>query len=1023
MFVVKRTGKKETVNFDKVHKRIAYLVSEPFMLEHVNVGELTIAVIQGLINNIKTADIDTHTATLAASLGTTHRDYLVLASRVSIDNHHKNTLNSFADKISLFYLKKDTNGNPAAIISHNFNKYVHINKAAIDSHIDYNRDYMFDYFGFKTLEKGYLLSIDGEVIERPQDLIMRVAIQIYMPDDIKEYRNKEYLPQIFHSYDMMSKMYYTHATPSLFNSGSIKPNLSSCFLQNSSDSIGGIMKTLTDSVNISKWSGGVGLHVSMWRGKNALIRGTNGLSNGIVPFLRLFNDGARAFNQGGRRNGSFAVYLEPHHPDIMDFLALRLTHGDENERCRDLFTAMWISDLFMERVKANGKWSTFCPDTCPGLNMCYGEEYRALYLKYESEGRQTETMDAMRIWKAIYDSHKASGLPYMLYKDNVNRVNMQNNIGIINSSNLCVSGDTMILTDLGSFDIKSLCETNMPVHNVWSNGKYLPATFSRTGVNKPLLFVTTANGYSIKCTPYHKFVIFTVVNGVETETLVQAKDLQIGSRITNVNSSNDDGNTVIQLTSDTIASVTALRLKEDTYCFNEPLHHKGVFNNMLLGNCTEILIHSSDTETGVCNLSSICLPKFVEDSHSQAELDVAEQTRRALDHEYPVHPKMNWKLLAEVAADITANLNQVIKKTYNPTVEAARSNFRNAPIGIGIQGLADVFLKFGVAFDSEAARDINKKISETIYYGSLSKSSELCRLAYLRIIKNFNEENGYNRTIYTQDVLNMYPVLNNENIYATYKTAADVPKTVGAYCTYLQNGGSHMSNGKFHWEMTGLTSSDLSGLFDWETLRDHIKIYGVCNSLTTAYMPTGTTSQIQGCSPCFEPYVSNIYKRTTLAGSYTVINKYLIKYLHDAGLYNADFNTYMMVNNGSIQNIQGIPDSVKALYKTAWELKQKSIAVLAADRQHFIDQSQSMNVYFEDYTMSKFTAIQFYGWQNKLKTGSYYVRTREAIMPKKFTVSHEVEREIELMETLKKKQAEEKLMPEEEEPVCLMCSS
>lgn len=395
MYVIKRNGTKEVVNFNKVHLRIDYLVNEPFILKNINSAELAILVIQGLINNIKTSDIDIHTASLSAALATKHRDYLVLASRISVDNHHKNTLNSFSDKISLFYFNRDKLDKPNSIISHKFNKFVNIHKVEIDNCIDYSKDYLFDYFGFKTLEKGYLLSIDEKVIERPQDMFMRVAIQIYMPLETSDFRKKDCLTQIFHTYKMMSNQYYTHATPTLFNSGSNKPNLSSCFLLNSEDSIEGIMKTLTDAVTISKWSGGVGIHVSMWRATDSQIRGTNGKSNGIIPFLRMFNDGARAFNQGGKRNGSFAKYLEPHHPDILKFLSLKLTHGDENERCRDLFTALWISDLFMERVQNNEKWSMFCPDTCPGLNMVYGEEYKQLYLKYEKENKQTSTCDAM----------------------------------------------------------------------------------------------------------------------------------------------------------------------------------------------------------------------------------------------------------------------------------------------------------------------------------------------------------------------------------------------------------------------------------------------------------------------------------------------------------------------------------------------------------------------------------------------------------------------------------------------------
>lgn len=897
MYVVKRNGDKQNISFDKIYNRINYLTDNPTVLKHVNAAELTQLVIQGLVDGIKTSEIDEHTASLSANLANKHYDYLTLAGRIAINNHHKNTLDSFSDKVTLLYMHKYNNA-----ISHKFNKFVNIHKNDINKKIDYNKDYKYEYFGFKSLEKGYLQHIkehnenyvDGKsdkkfkevIVERPQDMIMRVAIQLYMPEHSSEFREAS-LEKILHAYDMMSDHLYTHATPTLFNSGSNNPNLSSCFLLSSEDSQEGIMKTLTDCTKISKWSGGIGLHINNWRAEGSIIKGTNGKSNGVVPFLRMYNAGARAFDQGSKRNGSFSIYMELHHPDIKRFLELRLVKpGDQNLRCPDLFIALWMSDLFMKRLENGEDWSVFCPYECPGLNTTYGDEYEALYSKYESEGKARAKYDPMEIMEMIKESHDTSGLPYILYKDTINRSSMQNNIGVIQSSNLCA----------------------------------------------------------------------------------------------------------------------------------------------------EIVLYSSSDETAVCNLSSICLPKFVEDHYSEEEQSMPEKRRRVLNHDFPVYPRMNWKKLAEIAGDITENLNRVIDITYTPTIEAARSNFKHRPIGIGVQGLADTFLKFGIAYDSDKAKDLNKKISEAIYYGSLSKSTELCRESYYKIMKTFaaeeateateaNEEFVYNHAIYTDNILNIYPKLNEENIIATYKNAIDVPKAIGAYSSYASNGGSHLYNGKFHWELYGLETKDLSGLFDWESLRSHIKIFGVRNSMTTAYMPTGTTSNIMGCSPAFEPYVANVFKRKVIAGTFTIINKYLIKYLQDANIYTEKFNKYLLKNDGSIQSIDGIPDSVKALYKTSWEHKQSTIMQMAADRQPFIDQSQSMNLWFDDYSMDKFVSAQFFAWENKLKCGVYYTRTKEAVVPSKFTISSDDIKELSLLEVLNEKKRNEALIEEDTEEICIMCSS
>lgn len=1249
-YVIKRKGIKEPMDFNKIQRRIGYLVNEPYKLHNINVIQLTQAVVQGLVDGINTVEIDLHTANLAASMSIKHRDYLILAGRVAINNHHKNTLSSFKDKINLLYLRKDKNGKICSLINDNFYKYVEKNQMAIDKYIDYSRDYAYDFFGFKTLEKGYLLEIDGKCIERPQDLLMRVAIQIHMPLEESEYRNEYYLKKIFHMYDMMSMRYYTHATPTLFNSGTNKGNYSSCFLLGSFDSLEGIMKTLSDSVQISKWSGGIGVHISSWRAEGSLIRGTNGKSNGIVPFLRMYNDGARAFNQGGRRNGSFAVYLEPHHPDILKFLELRSPHGDENLRCRDLYLALWISDLFMKRVQNNELWSTFCPDVCPGLNDVYGEEYEKLYLEYEEKKMWSSQIPARTVWKSIFKCQKESGMPYMLYKDVINERSMQKNIGVVKSSNLCVSGDTLILTDKGYFPIKELTE-NEPTHKVWNGKEFTDATFAKTGENQELLEIKTSHGNIIKCTSYHKFILTDGARH-QKEKIIEAKELKIGDSLVKFEFKKIESNvedfryaythgffcadgtyekhplkdnvcnnpsvlgtnlcqkhmnmykqggsntekctatgikiprlslysenkkklleyfdlnpnqtvheysnkTTIYLVTDLqekfevpinysfksklewlaglldgdgclakngknlslqlcsinkeflykirllcntlgidpiiseqraerkqllpdgkggnkeydcktqyrilfnsydtcklyelglpckrlvynghipnrnaksfnkIISIKKLEEKDDTYCFNEPKLHRGIFNGILLGNCAEITLVSSTEEYSVCNLSSICLPSFVEDTYTKDELLVSEYERRPLNHEFPINPKFNYKKLAEIAADITENLNNVIDKNWNPVLETARSNFRNRPIGIGIQGLADVFLKFRIPFESEEAKKLNKNISEAIYYGALSKSTELCRTIYQKINRTIDSHevykknvkievytNGiYKHTLYTKDVLKQYPQLEEENLLGEY-TKETLPKDIGSYPTYKKDGGSPLYNGKFHWELYGLDKEQLSGMFDWETLREHIKIYGVRNSMTTAYMPTASTSQIMGNSICFEPYMSNIYTRTTLAGTFPVINKYLMKDLQDLGLWNEDMKSYLLVTNGSVQNIEGIPPEIKELYKTGWEIKQKNIMDLAIDRQPFIDQSQSMNLHMEVFDLDKFTSMQFYAWKNKLKTGSYYVRTREAVSAQKFTVSHDMQKQIEF--------GRANVNIDQEEETCLLCSS
>lgn len=836
MFVIKRKGNKEEVNFDKVNTRIKWLVNEPFELKNVKTSQLAQKVIQSLYDGIHTDEIDNYTANLSASLSIDHREYSILAGRIVINNCHKNTLNSFKDKNNKLYLRTDSHGTICPLISDEFYKFIEKNQKEIENKIDYTRDYLIDFFGFKTLENGYLLKIDEKLVERPQDMYMRVAIFIHM--NVKDYKCKNSLERIFETYDMLSNKYFIHATPTLFNAGTTRPALASCFLLGTHDSLHGIMKTATDCAAISKLAGGIGFHFSNWRSEGALIRSTNGKSNGTVPFLRIFNDIARAFNQGGKRLGSFAVYIEPHHPDILNFLNLRRNHGDENLRTRDLFMALWISDLFMERVESDEKWSTFDPDDCKGLNDCYGDEYKKLYEKYELDGKATNTYRAREIWQAVYTSQKESGMPYVLYKDNVNNNNNQSNMGIIKSSNLCC----------------------------------------------------------------------------------------------------------------------------------------------------EITIYSDESEYGVCVLSSICLPNFVEDTYSEEDLMMGDDDMRQLDNEFPLNPKINYEALVKTAGIVCRNLNNVIDKNLYPCPEAEKSSIRGRPIGIGVQGLSDVFYKFKTPFDSDLAKQINKKIFEAIYFGALSMSTQLAKEKY----------------IYTKKM----------------SDKLDIPETIGAYPAYLDNDGCPLSNGKFHWKMYGLEEKDLSGSFRWDILQDHIKTYGVRNSLLTALMPTASTSHLNGNIECFEPITSNMYKRKVLAGEFIIINKYLVKDLMDLNLWNQDMINYLKINGGSIQGIDGLPKGFKDLYRTAWEIPQKSIIEMSADRQPFIDQSQSMNLFFSDFTFNKFSSAQFYAWKKKLKTGSYYIRTQASVAPQKFTVNPDDEN------MLKKFNVKtDNLEVKNDDDICLLCSS
>jgi ribonucleoside-diphosphate reductase alpha chain len=750
MFVVKRDGRKETVKFDKITARISKLCYG--LNPIIDPLKIAMKVIEGVFDGVTTSQLDTLAAEIAATNTTTHPDYALLASRIAIGNLHKNTTKSFSQTITDLYSYVDPKtGKSAGLIAEDVYQVVMENAPLLDSTIIYDRDFQFDYFGFKTLEKSYLLKMHGKVVERPQHLFMRVAVGIHKTD----------LDEIVKTYNMISEGWFTHATPTLFNAGTPKPQMSSCFLiQMKDDSIPGIYDTLKQTALISQSAGGIGLSIHNVRAKGSYIRGTNGTSNGIVPMLRVFNDTARYVDQGGgKRKGSFAIYLEPWHADVYDFLDLRKNHGKEEVRARDLFYALWIPDLFMQRVKDNGTWTLMCPNECPGLSDCWGEEFEKLYTKYETEGRGRETIKAQELWYKIIESQIETGNPYMLYKDAANRKSNQQNLGTIKSSNLC----------------------------------------------------------------------------------------------------------------------------------------------------TEIIEYTAPDEIAVCNLGSIALPKFVKDG--------------AFDHDK----------LFEVTYQLTVNLNKIIDGNYYPVPETRNSNMRHRPIGIGVQGLADAFILMRFPFDSEEAKKLNREVFETIYYASCTASKDLAR----------------------RD---------------------------GAYETFP---GSPASKGILQFDMWNVTPTDR---WEWSVLKEEISKYGMRNSLLLAPMPTASTAQILGNNECFEPYTTNIYSRRTLAGEFIVVNKHLLKDLVNLGLWNDGLKNKLMSTSGSVQNIDEIPDNLKALYKTAWEISQRVVIDMAADRGAYICQSQSLNIFMENANFGKLTSMHFYAWEKGLKTGMYYLRTKAATDAIKFTV-------------------------------------
>ncbi len=753
MFVIKRDGTQETVKFDKITARVQKL---SYGLDAGFVDPIQVAkkVIDGVYDGVTTSDLDNLAAETAASLTTTHPDYAQLASRIAVSNLHKNTIKSFSKTVEILYNYIDPKtGQRASLIADDVFEIVQKNAQLLDSSIIYDRDFGYDYFGFKTLERSYLLKTHGKITERPQHMLMRVSIGIHKDD----------IASAIETYNLMSERWFTHATPTLFNAGTPKPQMSSCFLlQAKDDSIDGIYDTLKQCARISQSAGGIGLAIHKVRATGSYIKGTNGTSNGILPMLKVFNETARYVDQGGgKRKGSIAIYLEPWHADIYEFLDIRKNHGKEEMRARDLFTALWIPDLFMKRVEAEGDWTLFCPNEAPNLYNCWGAEFEALYTKYEAEGKARKVVKARELWAAIIDSQIETGNPYMLFKDACNAKSNQQNLGTIQSSNLC----------------------------------------------------------------------------------------------------------------------------------------------------TEIVEYTSPDEVAVCNLASIALPRFVDEKTGE------------FDHQR----------LFDVTYTITKNLNKVIDRNYYPIPEARNSNMRHRPIGLGVQGLADAFILLRYPFESEEARKLNVEIFETIYYAAMTASKDLA-------------------------------------------------KKDGPYESYQ---GSPVSKGIMQFDMWGVTPSPR---WEWDVLKEEVKEYGIRNSLLLAPMPTASTSQILGNNECFEPYTSNIYSRRVLSGEFAVVNKHLLRDLVKLGMWNDALKNKIIAANGSVQSIPEIPQNIKDIYKTVWEIKQRTIIDMAADRGAFICQSQSLNLFIQDANFAKLSSAHFYAWKKGLKTGMYYLRTKAAADAIKFTV-------------------------------------
>jgi len=1185
MFVLKRDGTKQPVSFDKILTRFRRSAQEIVHISNqgINFTSLAMKVIDQLYDGISSSKIDDLCAEQCASLSSTHPDYNALAGRIAISSHHRNTSASFADVMTRLYHNVDQNGQSCPIVSSDLLWWVTHFGDRLDAMVDANRDYLIDYFGFKTLERAYLLKQNRRVLERPQHMWLRVALGIHgvfpkgiyydLVEEAAEIENVLALVQ--ETYDLMSQKYFTHATPTLFNAGTPRPQLSSCFLLGmQDDSINGIYETLKDCANISKWAGGIGVHIHNVRASGSYIRGTGGTSNGIVPMLRVFNhtakyvdqcvigttlvlrrrflpsngqpedvwvpiseievgdlvynlpivdpegfstedfcrrneissdmmattttsssqqknkDGASPYipgknmpayfdedsfdtvkqviahacdpvqqqtiriatdmaayslqltpehpvlidddttpnfdpqwmmakdvqpgmmimvycntfvqirevtvetggfdtlydlemttypnymthtglvhNGGGKRNGSFAIYLEPWHADIELFLQMRKNHGDEELKARDLFYALWVPDLFMERVKSDGTWTLMCPDECPGLSDVYGEAFVELYTHYEREQKGKKTMKARELWFQVLDAQMETGTPYLCYKDAANHKSNQKNVGVIKSSNLCVAAGTLVLTrQYGHRAIETMVDETV---DVWNGQEWSEVVIKKTGTNQMLCTVFLRDQFNarhcIECSVNHKFYVLTNDGGhplytpsplyLDNDdvkrlseyhvTPFDALELEQGMILEPLLKVPTDAqnNALLpayeKMTVDYVDFVEHHPARGDTYCFTEPKRHRGVFNGILTGQCAEIIEYSDDKESAVCNLASLALPRFMvstSPSTSSSSSSLSETTTTTTQTQTPTYT-FDFDALHHVTKIVARNLDQVIDVNYYPTEKTRRSNLRHRPIGIGVQGLADVFMMMGVAFDAEEARQLNRDIFETIYHAAIEASCEMAA-------------------------------------------------SKGAYASFE---GSPASQGRLQFDLWPEGNEKLSGRYDWGQLKEKVKRVGLRNSLLVAPMPTASTSQILGYNECIEPITSNIYSRRTLAGEFVLCNKYLMRDLMELNQWNERVKNSIIANNGSVQHFEDdvIPPAIKAKYKTVWELPMKALIDMAADRGQYVCQSQSLNLWLEDPNYSTLTSMHFYAWSKGLKTGIYYLRRRAKHQAQQFTIEPE----------------------------------
>ena len=827
MRVLKRNGTYQNVQFDKITARLESLCKH---LNHVNIIQIAKEVVSKLSDGISTRELDVLSAEICISYATKHPEYSQLAGIISISNHHKNTSDTFSNVIEDMYHHVDIHSNASPLISKECYDVVQKYKTQLNSVIDYERDYLIDYFGFKTLQKSYLKKINNVIVERPQHMWMRVSIGIHMDD----------IDRVFETYHLLSTLHCTHATPTLFHAGSDLPQMSSCFLMGTEDSVDGIYKTITDCARISKWAGGIGCHISNIRARGSYIRKTSGYSDGILPMLKVYNHTARYINQAGKRNGSFAMYLEPWHADVFDFLEAKKNHGSEEERARDLFYALWIPDRFMKEVKQNGDWYLMCPDESPGLHDVVGDAFDALYDQYIRQKKYKKQIKAREVWKAIIDSQIETGAPYMLYKDACNRKSNQQNVGVIKSSNLCT--EIIEYSDDKEYAVCNLASIALP--------KFI----LQTHCSDQLVVYTKQD-----CSWCVMVKLFLDKQDISYDEIIIEDIEQLAV------------------------------LKRNTVPF--------VYNK------------TKDTPIGGYE-------------------DTVKMYCNTIDHD----------ALFDCVRVLTKNLNKIIDINHYPVPETRRSNMRHRPIGLGVQGLADVFMNLQIPFASSIAKQINRDIFETIYYASLHTSHQLA----------------------TVD---------------------------GPYETFF---GSPISKGKFQFDLWDVDYK--STRWNWNELREHIMRDGIRNSLLVAPMPTASTSQILGNQECIEPYTSNMFTRRTMAGEFTVINKWLLHDLIRLDMWNEEMEQRLIYHRGSIQSIPNIPSKLKEIYKTSWEMKQRDIIDMAADRAIFIDQSQSLNLFIESPNLNILSKCHFYSWEKGLKTGSYYIRSKPSMNAQQFTVEPELEK-------------------------------